>query len=48
MAIAFAGLALLTGLTLGFKRINKPAQDGVEKTEEENAGGVQNQKAAIL
>lgn len=28
MAIAFAGAALLTGLTLGFKRIQTPAQEG--------------------
>ncbi|RYP47059.1 hypothetical protein DL768_006854 [Monosporascus sp. mg162] len=50
MAVAFAGVALLTGLTLGFKRIEKPPQDedatmGVQKkAEEENPGGVQDQK----
>jgi hypothetical protein len=42
MAVAFAGVALLTGLTLGFKRIEKPPQGGSAKTnvqeriEEEN------------
>lgn len=43
MAIAFAGLALVTGLMLGFKRIEKPPQnkdpedDVVEKIKEEDA-----------
>ncbi|KAI1758250.1 putative gliotoxin efflux pump [Xylaria castorea] len=46
LAIAFAGIALLTGLTLGFKRIEKLPQDGDAvidlqmKIEEEDAGEV--------
>jgi hypothetical protein len=45
MAIAFAGVALLTGLTLGFKRIDKSPQnadttgDASKKTDEENVAG---------
>ncbi|KAI1468198.1 putative MFS transporter [Daldinia caldariorum] len=35
MAIAFAGLALLTGLTLGFKRIGKPQGEAPSKVAEE-------------
>ena len=50
MAIAFAGLALLTGLTLGFKRIEKSPQRGnadtntPENIEEEHVGGIHERK----
>ena len=50
MAIAFAGVALLTGLTLGFRRIEKSLQNGdavtdVQKTTgEENADEVYGRK----
>jgi MFS transporter, DHA2 family, glioxin efflux transporter len=45
MAIALAGLAVVTGLTFGFKRIEKPAQkgdavSGVQKKTEEIASEV--------
>lgn len=35
MAIAFAGVALLVGLTLGFKKIEKPSQNGDVVIDEE-------------
>lgn len=50
MAIAFGGVALLTGLTLGFKRIEKPRREAdaamnvLKKTEEQNVSEVQDQK----
>lgn len=50
MAIAFAGIALLTGLTLGFNKIKQPPQGGDPttdvdtKVEEEKAGDLENQK----
>jgi hypothetical protein len=47
MAIAFAGIALLVGLTFGFGKIEKPAQDGVKTTDEESAGGVQDLKEEV-
>ncbi|KAF2015071.1 MFS general substrate transporter [Aaosphaeria arxii CBS 175.79] len=55
MAIAFAGVALLTGLTLGFKRIDKSpqgAQGGdketdVEKVEEGKTGEIKNEEKDI-
>jgi len=47
MAIAFAGIALLVGLTFGFGKIKKPAQDGVKRTDEESAGGIQDQKGDL-
>lgn len=40
MAIAFAGVALLTGLSLGFKAIKKPQ----EKTDESDEKRVQQSK----
>lgn len=36
MAIGFAGVALLTGLTLGFRRIEKPEQKDEATTSVEN------------
>jgi hypothetical protein len=53
MAIAFAGLALLMGLTLGFKSIDKPQQQGdtaiheLEKGEDGSGGEVQNREVEV-
>lgn len=42
MAIAFAGVAVLAGLTLGFERIEKPKRNGNPATDPEK--GVENVK----